>query len=250
MASLDWQLHRPAEVTLVELRVTSDCRERVALRSNLEPVWPPRRQGRPANGWQETGFEGVVTPAEPLVLGYASPAEPVDPPAELTDCEPVVTDADPAGDSAASGDTLLEKLDDDTAGRALVRALGAGKPPRGAVPNPRGPAATAGEGPPAESAGDSPGRIPSDAPEDDSTLADIGRQRDGAEARSRADCPGELGEAAPTAGDHDRPVEGRTLADQLAADRLTLLELADRYEDILTVLDRTDEATAGPERGR
>jgi len=118
MASLDWELTRRDGVTLVELLVTAEAEEWIRVDSRLEPVWPPRRQGVPAAGWDGTGFEGCVGPDDPLVLGYASPAAPVEPPARL---ERPVPDGSPPDDGAVSA-------------RALVRTLGESAPPRDVVP--------------------------------------------------------------------------------------------------------------------
>jgi len=112
MATLDWQQDRTGGVTLVELVVRSGRDERVRVDSRLEPVWPPRRQGVPAAGWDETGYEGEIEADSRLVLGYASPAEPADPPAELT--EP----------RAATEEVTAHDL---------LRTLGEAGPPRDAV---------------------------------------------------------------------------------------------------------------------
>jgi hypothetical protein len=117
MATLDWQVAAAGETTLVELFVTSDTEIRVEIASNLEPVWPPRRQNRPVAGWDGSGFEGVVSAGEPLVLGYASPDDPVEPPATIVDTEPVT--------GSSEGAPTPE---------ALVRELGEAGPPRDAVP--------------------------------------------------------------------------------------------------------------------
>jgi hypothetical protein len=127
MAALDWTLTRADDVTLVELVVRSGTDERVEIESNLRPVWPPRRHGRPAPGWTDTGVTGVVTADEPLVLGYASPADPVDPPAELTDQQPVTGER-----QTGTGQTGSESMSP----RELVRTLGEAQPPRDAVPVP------------------------------------------------------------------------------------------------------------------
>jgi len=119
MVSLDWELDRADGVTTVELQVRSETDEYVRIESRLEPVWPPRRQGRPVAGWTETGFEGFVEADEPLVIGYATPAEPVEPPADVT--------AQPA-----TGDEQTETV----TARALVRTLGEAAPPRDALPEP------------------------------------------------------------------------------------------------------------------
>jgi len=123
MASLDWELSRHDGVTLVRLVVTAETEEWIRIESRLQPVWPPRRQGVPAAGWDDSGFEGRVGPADRLVLGYASPATPVDPPARLR-----VQGDGPTPDGTA-----------ETA-RQLVRTLGESAPPRDAVPTPAGAA--------------------------------------------------------------------------------------------------------------
>jgi len=112
MASLDWTTRRSDGVTLVELVVTSEQPQRVRVESALTPVWPPRRQGVPEPGWDGATVEGVVDDG-PLVVGYATPAAPVDPPATVTS-EPVA--------------------EDDLSPRTLVRALGDATPPRDALP--------------------------------------------------------------------------------------------------------------------
>jgi len=116
MVTLDWQLDRAGGVTLVELFVTStrDCR--VEIESALQPVWPPRRHNRPVAGWTDSGFEAAVAAETGLVLGYASPAAPVEPPATVVGTEPI---------AAESGTP--------TPGQ-LVQSLGEAAPPRDAVP--------------------------------------------------------------------------------------------------------------------
>lgn len=114
MATLDWQLRRTDEVTLVELSVHSDREQRVRIESRLTPVWPPRRQGVPARGWQDDTFEGTVDGDRPLVVGYATPAPPAEPPAEITET------GHAAEDEAVTPHTL-------------VRTLGDARPPRDAL---------------------------------------------------------------------------------------------------------------------
>lgn len=122
MATLDWQLRQAGDATLVELLVTSDAEVRVEIESNLRPVWPPRRRNKPAAGWSESGFEGTVAAGEPLVLGYASPDDPVEPPATIVETEPV-----------------SETPEEPPTPEGLVRALGEARPPRDAVPSPDDP---------------------------------------------------------------------------------------------------------------
>lgn len=114
MATLDWHLTRTEGITLVELLVTSETDQRVRIESALEPVWPPRSRGLPAAGWEDGAFEARIEAGERLVVGYASPAPPVEPPARLRT---------PASDDA-----------DAVSPRELIRALGDAKPPRDAVP--------------------------------------------------------------------------------------------------------------------
>lgn len=118
MATLDWHVRRQDGVTLVELLVTSDSAEQVRIESHLEPVWPPRRQGRPVDGWSGTAYEGEVPSSGRLILGFASPAPPVDPPVSIVGSEPV----DESEGMATAGD--------------IIRALGDPTPPRGAIPTP------------------------------------------------------------------------------------------------------------------
>lgn len=117
MATLDWQLGRTGEVTLVELSVRSDRDQQVCIESRLRPVWPPRRRGVPVRGWREDTFEGTVERGQPLVVGYATPAPPSEPPAEITE-----TGSPP---------------DDSITPRRLVRTLGDSRPPRDALPRRR-----------------------------------------------------------------------------------------------------------------
>lgn len=114
MATLDWHQTRTNGVTLVELLVASETTTRVRIESELTPVWPPKRQGVPAAGWDGDCFEGTVEGGGRLVVGYASPAEPDGPPARLQ--------------TAAATD------DDHVDAETLVRALGEAKPPRDLVP--------------------------------------------------------------------------------------------------------------------
>jgi hypothetical protein len=115
MASLDWHLTRTDGVTLVELIVTGGPGERIRVESNLEPVWPPRRQGVPAAGWDGAAFTGTVDAGEQLVVGYATPAEPVEPPATLA------PPRDPGADRGVDARDLIRTLGDPRPVGAAVR---------------------------------------------------------------------------------------------------------------------------------
>lgn len=121
MPTVDWHCRRIDGVTLVEAVVTGDQRRQVRIENELDgPVWPPRRRGLPEAGWDDDGYEGTVGPDERLVVGYASPAPPADPPVRLAEGTP----------------------DDGLTPRDVVRTLGDGGPPRAAVSG----SAPAGEG--------------------------------------------------------------------------------------------------------
>lgn len=116
-------------VTLVTVRVSGDgVARRVRVEQRLDgPVWPPRREGRPVAGWDETGYEGTVPAEGRLVLGYATPAPPDSPPVSVEEGA-VVEETDAAGIA-----------DDPT---AVLQRLGDPSPPRDAVSLPDSDAGT------------------------------------------------------------------------------------------------------------
>lgn len=107
---------RVGGVTFVSATVTNEGeRRRVRVAAGVEPVWPPRRHGVPRAGWDDDGFEGVVSREETLVLGFATPARAANP-VEVAWTEP------------AGGEREDEQP---------VATLGDPRPPRDAVPTPR-----------------------------------------------------------------------------------------------------------------
>lgn len=112
MVTLDWTASAHDGVTLVTVRLDDiDEPTRVHIASRLDgPVWPPRREGVPEAGWTDDGFDGVVGPGT-AVLGYASPAPPAEPPAELVDTEPV-PDADGRDELTADPESVVRRLGD------------------------------------------------------------------------------------------------------------------------------------------
>lgn len=114
MPTLDWHCRRIGGVTLVELVVESEGGCHVRIDSELSPVWPPRSQGVPVAGWDGTAYETTLEAGDRQVIGFASPAEPTDPPATL--------------------ETLSPQQESSLTPHQLVRALGGSKPPRDAVP--------------------------------------------------------------------------------------------------------------------
>lgn len=131
MASIDWDLARVEDTTLVEVVIETDVPARIRLESTLAPVWPPRRQGRPMAEWDGRQYETVVSPDSAHRLGYASPADPVEPPIEMLD--ETALDGHQDGQSAP---TDGEQWQDDVDADQLVRALGDARPPRDVVPLP------------------------------------------------------------------------------------------------------------------
>ncbi len=123
MVSLDCHTTTAGGVTLVTLRLESEAATHVRVAHRLDgALWPPRRQGVPAAGWDKNGFEGVVDGT--LALGYATPADPdtAEQPARIVETRP------PSDDGDLSPETL-------------IREFGAGTPPRDAV-SPGVPATT------------------------------------------------------------------------------------------------------------
>jgi hypothetical protein len=135
MVSLTCSASRTEGVTLVTGRVENgddDRAYRVRLESQFDgPVWPPRRRGRPAAGWDADGFECVLAAGETRALGYASPARPVEPPLVVADTDPVDPDID---DTSFTPRVAVPEVEDTPDG--VVRALGSPAPPRDAVPDP------------------------------------------------------------------------------------------------------------------
>lgn len=159
MVEVECTTARPGGVTLVGVQLDNRvdapgvAAHRVRLRSRLDgPVWPPRVEGVPAGPWDDDGAIGgdvdgdgrsgtdgaarerssahqhaatveVVVPTGRVgSVGFASPAEPVEPPVEVVAVEP----AD-------------ERADVDPSAEDVLRVLGDPSPPRDAVaaPEPR-----------------------------------------------------------------------------------------------------------------
>lgn len=120
MPTISWTQRREGGITLVEAVIegtTPTGSTTVALESRLSgPVWPPRSEGVPIAGWDGTRYETTVESR--VAVGFASPAEPCDPPVELVESAPAT-----AMDESADADAA-----------DVLRALGDPTPPRGAVP--------------------------------------------------------------------------------------------------------------------
>ena len=124
---LDWSADREGDASLVGFRVRNDgaVPRRVRMESRLNgPLLSPRRGGVPEAGWDAAGVTAVLDPGERAAFGFAALADPVDPPVEIANVEPVSSDADEAHETAAGGTDLA---------RAAVRDLESYRPPRAAV---------------------------------------------------------------------------------------------------------------------
>lgn len=138
MVTLEWSLERTEGVTLVGLVVAAERSCRVQIENRLEgPVWPPRRNGQPAEGWEDGTFTGCVPADGQLTVGYATPAPASEPPAAVVSTEPV-RDGVQALDSDSVDDTnrtdCVPTVEHSPAG--VVRALGDPLIPSDSVPLP------------------------------------------------------------------------------------------------------------------
>jgi hypothetical protein len=220
MAALQSHCRTVGGVTLVELCVTVTRSRRVHVENQLDgAVWPPRSDGVPEPGWDDQGFEGRAEPDETLVLGYASPADPADPPARIVE-------EDGPGDGEPTP-------------QAVVKALGRREPPREAMPGRNTDSGGGGQEPadprhttvadptsvsqPGTEAGD--GSVgPSDAPFD-AWLGAVERRLGTAEDLAEATSVREAEAAVEQAGGI---AAVRRLHEQLQADRTALDRLAPR----------------------
>jgi hypothetical protein len=163
---LDARVTTAAGVTFVAVRLRNPhpVAQRVRLANRLDgPVLPPRTEGVPEAGWDETGVTAVVPADGTRALGYACPAPPTESPVVLAERErwdgpdppdrprmatrtlgdgvdPTSDRADETAPPAASADPTAPAdqtaLADPTDPAALVRRLGRSAPPRDAVPPP------------------------------------------------------------------------------------------------------------------
>ncbi|WP_135364826.1 DUF7857 domain-containing protein [Halosimplex halophilum] len=258
MVTLEWSCERSDGVTLVSLVVAADRPCRVRVENRLDgPVWPPRRRGQPATGWDGDAFTGTVPETGRLTAGYATPARPADPPAEVVSTEPAEPDegdgdGEPAGPAPAVESTPA----------GVVRDLGDPVVPRDSVPLPgrdaepspeadddtgtdRERRADTGEGRAVNEGADAerlvvPGAVRA-------WLRDVDERLDAEPGESRSR-PGEAGRRRDGPGSR---VEGRgsdaALGAAVAADRRALRRVRGRIDELLA---RTGGADRTPEHRR
>lgn len=109
MVEVDASVEHTDGVTLVRATVTNTrgTPQMVRLESRLDgPIWPPRDGGFTAPEWDGDRWERGLTPGESVGLGFASPADPVEPPLEIVDVERT-----PPEEFRTAADVLAE-LDD------------------------------------------------------------------------------------------------------------------------------------------
>ncbi|ELZ76019.1 hypothetical protein C455_15378 [Haloferax larsenii JCM 13917] len=120
-------------VALVTVRFdnTTPVDQRVRLRNRLDgPVLPPRRSGVPEDGWDETGFEGVVPADSTLAVGYACAIDASgDDGSSLTPEDVVSVDVLGRDDS--------EAISQQASPEDAIRELGPCRPPADVVPAPQ-----------------------------------------------------------------------------------------------------------------
>lgn len=129
MPELRYRCQGVGDITLVELAVESERPQRVRVRATCRPVWPPRRHGRPAAGWDEETVTGIAGPDGRFVAGFATPAPAADPPAEIVETAP----ADGEPNQTDRTDRTDQIGTDEVTPTAVARALGEAGPPAAAV---------------------------------------------------------------------------------------------------------------------
>lgn len=150
MVRIECDSERIDGVRLVTCRLATDARVRVTVEPAHDgPVWPPRRQGVPAPGWDDGAWTGVVHADAPRGLGYATPTA-VDGGSDGPDGDDSADGGEESeadrGDDSDGGDgegpatiTAVEPAeagDGPVSPRDVIRALGDSSPARDAVPDP------------------------------------------------------------------------------------------------------------------
>ncbi|WP_049983567.1 hypothetical protein [Halorubrum sp. BV1] len=128
---LAWTVEQDGGVSLVRCRVHNDeaVPRRVRLDSRLDgPVLPPRRAGVPEAGWDASGVSVRLDPASSRAVGFAVPADPVEPPVEISE------DGSDREDTRVSCERdPLAAVRSETPALDAIRTLGDHRPPRDAI---------------------------------------------------------------------------------------------------------------------
>jgi hypothetical protein len=90
MVEVETSVDQVDGVTVVRATVTNtrSTPQIVRLESQLDgPTWPPRRGAVSAPCWSDGVWERAIRPSRSIGVGFASPAEPVEPPLELVEVQ-------------------------------------------------------------------------------------------------------------------------------------------------------------------
>lgn len=99
MPTLTVETVRGDHATFVEAVLEAERPHRVRIESNVDgPIWPPRTDGRIADGWDENGLTTEID-AGSTAIGFATSAGPIDGSIEIARSEPI-PDGPPDGVAA------------------------------------------------------------------------------------------------------------------------------------------------------
>jgi hypothetical protein len=255
MVTLEWSCERTDGVTLVSLVVAADRPSRVRIENRLDgPVWPPRRRGQPAAGWDGDVFVGTVPDDGRLAVGYATPAQPAEPPAAVVSTVPAAGGTDESDCEVVGPAPAVESTP-----AGVVRDLGDPVVPRDSVPFPE-PDATRASTPGDDARTDESARTGDDAPVSGGVRpTDELQSTDGVPDPERFVVPGavrswlrDVAERLDAASDRagrsgDGASAGGGLEPAVAADRRALRRVRGRIDELLARADEggRDGRTAG-----
>lgn len=219
MVHLETATHRAGDVTLVECRLESDAPRHVRVVNRLAgPVWPPRRRGVPAEGWDGDGV--TVTVDGRVGVGYATPAPPAAPPAAIT----AVREPDETGERSSDEPAFEAAVEVTATPAGVVRELSDPRPPRDAIPTSDAP--------------DSSGRVPTEHEERERA---VDTRPPGANEPSIEARPSDEAEPPVNA---DRPDEAGAAVDEWLSDLECRIELLEGVAAATTLPEATTAVAA------
>lgn len=117
MVEVDATAERVDDVTFVQATVTNTrgTPQSVRVESTLEgDIWVPHRGDFPAPEWDGNCWEKGILPGETCGFGFASAADPVEPPVEIVSVERV------SAENLETVEEVLASLDDAVPPRRVV----------------------------------------------------------------------------------------------------------------------------------